>query len=517
MRRNWTALVLVAVLVGLLGGTGCAATPTSATGEQDLQPGGGVLTIGRREDSTTFDPIATTQNVDFWVLSTMYDVLVRVDRTGTKLEPGLAESWTVSDDGLTYRFTLRSAKFSDGSPITAGDAAFTLLRLRDDPESLWAESYKPIATVEAVDDRTLVVTLTTPSAPFLSTLAMPGASIISKAAFEAVGEKAYAENPVVSGSYKMRSWHRGDRVILEKNPNFWQADRVRLDGVEWISVPDDNTRMLEVQGGELDAALFVPFSRVAELQKDENIEVHLDPSTREDQLLINNEHGKLASGAVRQALGQAIDVKAIVDVVTSGIGEVADSYIPKGALYHYAGNVRRPHDPEAAKTSLAQAGATDLRLDYVVDAGNEVQTQTAVLIQQQLAQAGVTAVLREVDSSQYWDTLVNGNYDIATAYWTNDIVDPDQKTTFALGHDSNNNFMTRYRNDAVRNLVAAARVEPDPVKREAMYVDLQKAVAEDVPWVDLYYSPYVNVSRKTVQNFYQNPLGRFFLEDTVKS
>ena len=91
----------------------------------------GVLTIGRREDGTTMDPIKTAQNVDFWVFSNMYDVLVRVDKTGTKLEPGLAESWTVSDDQLTYTFALRDAKFSDGSPITAEDAAWNLLRIRD--------------------------------------------------------------------------------------------------------------------------------------------------------------------------------------------------------------------------------------------------------------------------------------------------------------------------------------------------------------------------------------------------
>ena len=520
MRRTWTALALVAALVGLLGATGCAGGTPGATGQADALPDaqpGGVLMIGRREDSTTFDPIATTQNVDFWVLSNVYDVLVRVDRTGTQLEPGLAESWTVSGDGLTYRFVMRDARFSDGSPITAQDAAFSLLRLRDDPESLWADSYTPVATAEAVDDRTLVVTLTAPSAPFLSTLAMPGASVLSRAAFQAVGAQAYAESPVASGAFTVAEWRRGDRVILAKNPNFWQADRVRLAGVEWISVPDDNTRMLEVQGGNLDAALFVPFSRVAELRKDADLEVHLDPSTRDDQLLINNEHGALARKEVRQALALAIDKQAIVDVVTSGIGEVADSYIPKGALYHHAAAVRRPHDPAAAKALLAQAGAADLRLDYLVDAGDEVAKQIAVLVQQQLAQAGVTAVLREVDAGRYWDTLVNGEYDIARAYWTNDVVDPDQKTTFVLGHDSNRNFMTRYRNDAVRDLVANARVEPDPVKREAMYVDLQKAVVEDVPWIDLYYSPFVNVSRKTVQGFSQNPLGRFLLEDTVKN
>lgn len=503
MRRTWTGLGLAALLAGLTAAAGIAEAA-------------GVLTIGRREDSTTLDPIKTAQNVDFWVFSNIYDVLVRVDRTGTRLGPGLAESWTVSADGLTYTFTMRDAKFSDGSPITAADAAFTLLRIRDHEASLWRDSYGVIDTAEAADDRTLVVRLKTPSAPFLSTLAMPGASVVSRAGLEAMGEDAYAEDPVASGAFTVREWRRGDRVILEKNPNFWEADRVSLDGVEWISVPDDNTRMLDVQAGGLDAAIFVPFSRVAELQKDPNLTVHFDPSTREDHLLINHEHGALAKKEVRQALEMAIDTQAIVDTVTFGHAEVANSYIPKGALYHNPDNPRRPHDPEAAKAMLAAAGASDLTLTYIVNAGSEVDEQIAVLLQQQLAQAGITAELQKVDPSQSWDMLVAGDYDISVMYWTNDIIDPDQKTTFVLGHDTNMNYMTRYHNDTVKDLVAAARVEMDPAKREAMYMEIQRIAKDDVHWIDLYYQPFINVSRKTVENFYQNPLGRFFLEDTIK-
>ena len=377
----------------------------------------GVLTIGRREDGTTFDPIMTAQNIDFWVFSNVYDVLIRVDKTGAKLEPGLAESWEISEDGLTYTFTMRDAKFSDGSPITAADAAFTLLRIRDDEGSLWSESYSIIDSAEAADDRTLVVTLKTPSAPFLSTLAMPGASIISKAGIESMGAEAYAESPIASGAFTVKEWRRGDRVILEKNPNFWEADRASLDGVEWISVPDDNTRMLNVQAGELDAAIFVPFSRVAELQKDPNLTVHLDPSTREDHLLINHEHGALAQ-KVRQALDMAINKQAIVDTVTFGLGTVADSYIPAGALYHNADNLHRPYDPAKAKEMLAAAGASNLTLNYLIDAGNEVDEQIAVLLQQQLAQAGITGNLQKVDPSQRWDMLVDGDYDVSVNYWT---------------------------------------------------------------------------------------------------
>ncbi|OWO95002.1 diguanylate cyclase [Rhizobium esperanzae] len=504
MTNRWKSIGLAALLAGL-------------TLSASYAEAAGVLTIGRREDSTTFDPIKTAQNIDNWVFSNVYDVLIRVDKTGTKLEPGLAESWTASDDGLTYTFKIRDTKFSDGSPLTAEDAAYSLLRIRDDPASLWSDSYKVIETAIATDAHTLTIKLKNPSAPFLSTLALPNASVISKKGIESLGAEAYGEKPIASGAFVIDEWRRGDRVILKKNPNFWQADRVKLDGVEWISVPDDNTRMLNVQAGELDAAIFVPFSRVEELKKDPNLNVDIDASTREDHLLINHGHGALGKKEVRQALDMAIDKKAIVDAVTFGQGTVANSYIPKGALFHFADNLQRPYDPAKAKEMLAAAGASDLTLNYLVRAGDEVDEQTAVLVQQQLQKAGITANLQKIDPSQEWDMTVAGDYDISVNYWTNDILDPDQKTTFVLGHDSNNNYLTNYKNEAVKELVAKARLELDPKKREEMYVDLQKMAKEDVNWIDLYYSPYINVSRKNIDNFHQNPLGRFFLEDTVKN
>lgn len=476
----------------------------------------GVLTIGRNEDSTTFDPIKSAQNVDNWVFSNVFDVLVRVDAKGTKLVPGLAESWTVSDDGLTYTFKLRDAKFSDGSPVTAGDAAFSLTRIRDDKGSLWSDSFKIIDTATAADDRTLVVKLKSKSVPFISMMALPNASVLPKKVVEADPD-AFAEKPVGSGAFTVAEWRRGDRIILKKNPTYWDAGHVSLDGVEWIVIPDDNTRMLNVQAGQIDVAITVPFSRVAEMKSNPDLTVGMDPSTREDHVLINHEHGALAKKEVREALDLAIDKKAIVEAATFGLGEVANSYIPKGALYHYADNLQRPYDPEKAKQMLKAAGAEGLTLNYIVNAGKETDEQIAVLIQQQLAKAGVTAKLQKVDPSQSWDMLVAGDYDISLAYWTNDILDPDQKTTFVLGDDSNLNYLTRYKNEKVKELVAAARLETDPVKREAMYVDLQKMAKADVNWIDLFYSPYINVMRKNVTNFYQNPLGRFFLEDTVKN
>ncbi len=481
-----------------------------------LAQAAGVLTIGCREDSTTFDPIKSAQNRDSWVFANVYDVLIRVDNSGTKLVPGLAESWKVSDDGLTYTFKIRDARFSDGTPLTASDAAFSLLRIRDNPGSLWADSYKIIDKAEAADDRTLVVTLKNKSVPFLAQLGTANVSILSKTAMEKLGEEEYAQNPVTSGAFKVKEWLRGDRVVLEKNPEFWEADKVSLDGVEWISIPDDNTRMLKVQTGELDTAIFVPFSRVDELQKDPNLTIHLDPSTREDHLLINHEKGLLGKAEVREAIDLAIDKKALVDAVTFGHGEVAYSYIPKGALYHNAENLQRPYDPAKARELLKKAGAEGLKVNYVVNAGNQADEQIATMVQDQLKLVGITVNQQKVDPTQSWQMLVDGDYDLSVMYWTNDVLDPDQKTTFVLGHDTNQNYMTRYKSDKVKDLVAAARVETDPVKRGQMYQELQKLAKQDVNWIDLYYSPYINVSRSNIQNFLQNPLGRFTLEETVK-
>jgi len=475
----------------------------------------GVLTVGRTDDSNNLDPVTAVENVNLWVFASMYDVLIRVDKTGTKLEPGLAESWTVSDDGLTYTLKLRDAKFSDGSPITADDAAFNVLRIRDHKASAWGSSYAVVKDAKAADDKTLVITLNQPSAPFLSWLAMPSLAITQKKSVEA-NEGILNDHPVSSGAFILKDWKKGERLTLEKNPNYWQADQVSVDEVQWVSVPDDNTRMLNVQAGELDCAIFVPFSQIETLKQDANLNVMLDPSSREDHLLLNHKNPELAKKEVRQAIAMAIDRQAIVDTVTFGAGTAANSIVPKGGLYYNADNKGLPHDPEGAKKLLEQAGVSGLTLNYLVSAGNEVEEQTAVLVQQQLANVGITANINKVDASQYVAMLIDGSYDLGAVYWTNDIIDPDEKITFALGWDSNNNFWTNYQGERAKELVAQARLENDPAKREQMYHELQKISAEDVSIVDLYYSPFRNVCNKKVEGFVQYPLGLFSFDSVKK-
>ena len=473
----------------------------------------GVLRIGTNQDSTTFDPIKTIQNADIWVLNNMNALLVRANREANQITPDLAESWEISDDGLEYTFHLREAKFSDGSPVTAQDAVFSLTRLRGDPESVQSAIYQIMAEINAPDDRTVVIRLSEPSAPFLATLAMFSAAILPEKAVTDLGEE-FGTKPVGAGAFHLNEWRRGEVVKLERNEHYWEDGLPKLDGVEWHVVTDDNTRILKVQAGELDAAIFIPFNRVSDLDANPAIDVHLDPSTREDHLLLNHENEWLANKNVRKALNMAIDIQSIVDVVTFGYGTPANSYIPAGALYYNPDNPNYPYDAEKARAMLEAEGASGMTLNIIVDAGNEVEEQIGVLLKDQLGKVGVDLQIQKTDAGQVWDLYVAGDYDTSIAYWTNDIIDPDQKSTFSLGMDENLNYWTRYQNQDVADLVAQGRVELDPEKRRDIYYEIQRIAKEDVHWIDLYYSPYRNISRANVQDFFQNPLGRFMLETT---
>jgi peptide/nickel transport system substrate-binding protein len=475
----------------------------------------GTLRIGRDQDTVTFDPVLTVANADIWILDNMNANLVRVTPDGSGLEADLAEKWTVSDDGKTYTFTMRpDLKFSDGSPITVADVKFSLERARDLETSVFGSMYKIMTSVETPDDKTVVIKLDKPSAPLLSLLAMFSTSITPEKAVKELGEE-FASKPIGAGAFKLEEWKRGDRIVLVRNPNYWQNSRVKLDRVEWIVVPADNTRVLKLQAGEIDAAIFVPFAMVDQLKQDANIQVHLDPSSREDLMLINHTHKPLDDVRVRQAICEAIDREAILKTVLFGNGVVANSVIPAGALYYNKDNPTCKFDPAHAKTLLEQAGVKDLKLKFLISAGNVADEQGAVIIKDSLAKAGIEADIVKEEAGQAWTSMQAMDYDIALSYWTNDIIDPDQKITFSLyGVDANKSYFTGYSNPKVTGLIDQGRVEMDPGKRTTIYNEIQLIASQEVNWVDLYYSPFRNASRKTVKGFFQNPTGRFMLEDT---
>jgi peptide/nickel transport system substrate-binding protein len=478
----------------------------------------GTLRIGRDQDSNTLDPIFTIENSDIWVLNNMNAKLVEVNDEMSGVRPDLAKSWDISDDKTTYTFHLREGlKFSDGSDLTASDVKFSLERLRDEEESVLRSMFEVITSIETPDDQTVVIELEHPSAPFMSALAVFSASIVPEDVVRERGED-FGSNPVGAGAFRLVEWKRGNEIVLERNPHYYVDGQPKLDRVVWEVEANDNTRILKLQAGEIDAAIFIPFSRVEELQNNDSINVHLDPSSREDHLLINHEHEPLDNVKVRRAMYHAINRQAIIDAVLFGHGTIATSFVPEGQMFHNPDNPGYEHDPDKARKLLDEAGVDDVTLDLVIGAGNETQEQTAVLLQNMLGKVGINVNVVKQEPGQTWDTIVQGDFDLSINYWTNDILDPDQKSTFSVyGRNDAKSYYTRYLNPKVADLVEEGRTVLDPEKREQIYHRIQKLAKEDVHWIDLYYSPFRNASRTYVDGFHQTPMGRFQLEETTVS
>ncbi|MGE0241273.1 MAG: ABC transporter substrate-binding protein, partial [Parvibaculaceae bacterium] len=205
--------ILARALYAVLAATALTAAPLAFADAATLR-------VGVREDALTIDPIASSDNASIWAELQIYDQLVRPSKDGTKLEPGIAESWTVSPDGKEYSFKLRpDAKFSDGTPVTAADVEFSLKRAAGE-KSEWGRFFRPITIYQVVDDHTIVMKLEKPFTPIINNLAMFSASILPAKLVEAQGD-AFFEKPVGSGPFVLNSWARGQKMELGKNPHYW--------------------------------------------------------------------------------------------------------------------------------------------------------------------------------------------------------------------------------------------------------------------------------------------------------
>ncbi|MFN9388706.1 MAG: ABC transporter substrate-binding protein, partial [Betaproteobacteria bacterium] len=208
---------------------------------------GGTLVFARLEEPATLDPFIPNDNGSIYAIEQICDSLVEPDATGDGLRPGVAESWEVSEDKLTYTFKLRDTKFSNGDPVTAADVLFSLKKASADSAPL-GFLYEPVKAVEAVDDRTVKITLKRPYTPVLSALSAYGAAVVSKKAYEA-GAEAFGQKPVCSGPFTVEEYARGTKLVLAKNPAYWEKGKdgqplPYVDKVDMRYVPDSNARVL---------------------------------------------------------------------------------------------------------------------------------------------------------------------------------------------------------------------------------------------------------------------------------
>ena len=473
---------------------------------------GGTLKLAMMEDAISMDPIIPSDNASIWTQLLIFDQLVRTGVDGKSVEPGLAERWTISEDGTEYTFYLRTAKFSNGNNVTSEDVVFSMQRAGGE-ESRWASFFKPFKTVEAIDERTVKITLHKPFTPMLSTLGLFSASIVPKDVVEKEG-KNFGNNPVGSGPFVLEKWSRGDKIILTKNPYYWQKGKPYVDRVELFIIPEDNSRMLKIQAGEVDVAASVPFNMIESLKKMKDIEIDVADVLRSDFVLMNTTKKPFDDVRVRQALNYAVDKEGIVKTILFGMGKVAISSLP--IMKYYNHDIEPyPYDLEKAKQLLNEAGYPEgFSAGLIAMSGDPVAKQAAVVIQDSFRKIGVELKISTFEGGTHWETTKSGNYDLAISYCTSDTIDPDQIVGFTmLTPGRADSYHTRFKDERINELFKKGRITPDGPEREKMYKEIQERHFDGAPYIFLYHIPAVYAYRSHVKNFKVIPTANYRLEE----
>jgi peptide/nickel transport system substrate-binding protein len=470
-----------------------------------------VIRIASPYKTTTLDPVRSASAGNIETFGQLYSRVFSRAADGS-LAPGIAESWNVSDDGKTITLNLRDAKFSDGSAITADDVTFSLLRVRDHEKSAYGVTMKQLGDATAKDANTVVLTLKSPSAPFLGNLEVFNVGIVSKKDVEARGEEAaFTTAPVTSGPYMVKEWLPGDRLILAANPNYWRDGYPKNAGAELIEIDDPNTRVSSLLAGEIDAVRSVPWPQVAELQANSDVDVPLEPSTVIYMTLMNHSRPPFDNMKIRQAAAMALDTKSLAKAITFGHAPAANTTLPRLDFHHKDFSVNT-YDPAKAKALLAEAGGFDGEAVLLVRTSNADQ-QLATLIQAQWAAIGLKSKLEKVDSGVWWDRVPSADYDAAASWWYNETTDPDLAVGWALcGECGTKAFYTTYNNPKVDALMEAGATELDRTKREEIYHEIQEITTTEVSQIPLYYPPFANAYSKRISGLIMTPALQWTLE-----
>jgi peptide/nickel transport system substrate-binding protein len=510
-RRRFAATLAFALALSVAATLGLSASG----GKAQTPKRGGELRIARIEDSQSFDKTNVFQNESIWLTQQIMESLYTSTPNGKKVRPWLATGYTVSNGGKRYTFRLRrGVRFSNGQPMTAADVKFTLDDARAQSKG-WGFLDAAIKNVQVRDSLTLVVNLKYRWVPFIADIALFANGVIPK---NFAGEKRaeFYKHPIGTGPFMWDKRVVGQSVTFKRNPYYWQRGKPYLDSVTWTYISDQNTRELQLRGGQIEVNEFPPFNSIKKLKNTPGVTMRLFPSTRTDYLLMNQAHPPLADRNVRRAISYAIDRRAIVRSVLFGFGTPANSFMPPQVPYYDPSSPGIQYNLAKARTELAKSQFPDgFEVDLQVGAGEQVDNAIGQILQQSLRKLGITVTFKQVDTSTAFANIQEGKYQLGFSYWTMDIADPDELVTFAVDPKGGgaNSFFTGYNNPAIVKLSQRAQKEVNPAKRRGLYRQIQRIAAQDAFMGFLYYSPFRYAYSKKVHGFFVYPLGNYHLED----
>ena len=447
--------------------TTTAASTTSTAAEQSVQTD---VVIGLQLEPPTLDltsnPAAAIPQV---LLYNVYETLVKLEADGS-ITGLLAESWEVSEDGLTYTFDLRDdVVFHNGESFDADDVVFSLNNvLTKDPAHPFATTLAPITAVSAVDSSTVEVTLDEVSANLLFFLTQGQGVILEESAVATIETE-----PVGTGPFTFGSWTVGDSIVLERNADYW-GDPALLETVTFRYINDPNALNNAMLAGDLDiiAGVSAP-ELLTSFESDERFEVLQGLSNGEVTLALNGRQGPLSDVRVRQAITHAIDRQAIVDLAYAGYGTVIGTFSTPLDPWYRDLTGAYPYDPERARELLAEAGVEDLTLRLFLPPVSYA-SRSGEIIASQLAEVGIEVAIENVEWGVWLeDVFTNHDYDMSIVAH----VEPRD-----LGQYGNPDYYWGNDSPNVASILRQADAEPDPEARNALYASVLEeitAVAAD--------------------------------------
>ena len=303
---------------------------------------------------------------------------------------------------------------------------------------------------------------------------------------------------------------------MKRNPSYWQSGKPYLDSVEFLYVDNDNQRVLQVQGGEVDVIDTVPPANVTSLRANSALAVDLFPAWQVDLLVMNEKLPQFADRHVRQAITYAINRPALVNASSFGTAKPGGSFFPPSLQYYAPGTSVLAYSLQKAKAELAMSKfPKGFSTKLLIDGGVQKWNTFAQIIKAQLQPLGIDVEITPLDHSAFESTFQKLDYEMFIDYAINDISDPDEMASFEVDvkNGGSQSYWSNYNNPAAISLVHQAESEYDNAKRASLYAQIQQIVAEDAPFVALDYPPYIYAVSKRVNGFAVNPGGAYRLED----
>ena len=483
------------------------------TGENEKDPV--VVTIARGTDTVTLDPAFAGDNVDIWVDSLIFEGLVRASEDGKEIEPCLADTWEISDDGLTYTFHLRDeAKFSDGTDVTAEDAAFSINRSLN--EGSWNSLISCIKEAKAVDEDTVEIDLNNPSGSLLSCLASFICAIYPESYYSTADADTLTKEPLGTGAFYLEEWKPDEKMILKKNPYYWETGYPLADEIDLLVVPDDNTRLMQLQAGQIDAMEGVSAQMREQLQNTAGVNIIDFPTTHVDYVSFNYTSEKLNDKRVRQALNYATNREDINQAVFGGLGTLCPSVVWPTAEYFNPDQKSYDYDPDKAKELLAEAGAENLDLNLIISTGDASSLMEATILKDQWSKVGVNLNIEQMDSSARRDARNNLTFEVLLNYFTSDITDTAENMEMFCIKDNFDCWHLGWNGadqEEAEKLVKEAGATTDKEIRKTNYYKAQEIMADNALIIPLVTLPETVAVRDNVSGFEQGILGNYYFNE----